>query len=140
MGDIKIMEEFKENNKPGFTFSEKILIDLEKYNTVEKIFKKIQKTQKIVSIIIGIKVEKNVPTNKINSLSIICSGDKLYKNIFVLILSKEIEGEKTDKIINGYKFTDKFVIENNFKMVVNEKVKRIFQYQESKELKPVPIK
>ena len=136
MGEIEIMEQLK--NRP-YRFDEKISIDIEKDNTVEKLIALIGKNEKIESVIIGIKVDKNVPTNRIHSLTVECEGDTSFSNIYVLLLSSEIEGENTDMIVNDYKFIDDVVIKQNFNKVQNERVKRVFQYQSSKAWKPVPV-
>ncbi|MBX3042735.1 MAG: hypothetical protein KF896_03370 [Ignavibacteriae bacterium] len=139
MGEIEIMEQFKKDGKHPYRFDDKISVDIQKYNTVEDILSLIKKSEEIESVIIGIKVEENVPTNRIHSITVECAGDNVNSNIYVLILSSEIEGEKTEKIKNRYKFIDEKVIKKNYNRVLKEKIKRVYQYQRSKLWKPVPV-
>jgi uncharacterized protein YuzB (UPF0349 family) len=139
MGGIEIMEKYKKDGKYPFRFDDKISVDLNKYNTVEDILSLINKSDEIESVIIGIKVDGNDPTIRIHSITVECVGDNAFTNIYVLILSSEIDGEKTDKIENRYKFIDEKVIKKNYNRVQKEKVNRVFQYQKSKLWKPVPV-
>lgn len=72
MGEIEIMEQFQIEGRLPYRFDEKISIDIEKDNTVEKLIALIGKSENIVSVIIGIKVDKNVPTNRMHSLTVEC--------------------------------------------------------------------
>jgi hypothetical protein len=139
-GEIEIMERFKKDGKHPYRFDDKISVNIRKYNTVEDILSLIKKSDEIESVIIGIKVEGNVPTNRIHSITVECVGDDVYTNIYVLILSSEIEGEKTDKIKNRFKFNDEKVIKKNYNRVMKEKINRVFQYQISRLWKPVPVR
>lgn len=139
MGEIEIMEQFKKDGKHPYRFDDKISVDIQKYNTVEDILSLIKKSEEIESVIIGIKVEENVPTNRIHSITVECVGDNVFSSIYVLILSSEIEGEQTDKIKNRYKFVDEKAIKKNYNRVQKEKINRVYQYQRSKLWKPVPV-
>jgi hypothetical protein len=124
--------------KPGYKFLDIIDFDTSQKLNVSQLIEKIQKEQQIKSLTIGILVYRNIPTNKISSLEIICEGDKSYNYYIVICFTNLIESNPSDKIENQYRFTDKVVIEKNFEKIKNETSFIIHQYKRSKLMGPVP--